>query len=202
MLKRIHAPTLAVHVAMRSREFAGKVVEATGDNDGEMIDKIEEVWGLKGEPYCAMGQYYVFAKTLAMDCGVDLTPKTIVKTLAGMKSYIKTNYLTFHPAVAEMVKAATSRHQYKMFARDTDAHGLLPGDYLCFNWAKKGAAPQRHIAMVVSRWNGSYIETVEWNTAPDNASALETNDPKRGGGCFIRHRSPDPAHITGWIRWQ
>lgn len=209
-LKRIDGYQLAAVTTAANIEFAksGTVIEVTGKNDGPQIDKVEKVWGLNGEPYCAMGQYWVFAKKLADLCNIEYnndpkSPKYCVKVFAAMRQFIRQEYLLFHPACAYMINAAMKRGQWRVFDDESDMQKLVQGDYIFYDWNwDDDDHPQRHVEQVVMV-DGRHIVTVGWNTRADSGDpGKETNDPAGGGGCFVKHRSPDARVILGYIRWQ
>lgn len=208
-LKRINPFELAAECVKLNMEFAksGTVIEMSGKNDGPQIDKIEQVWGLKGEPYCAMGQYWVFAKTLATLCNVPFnndakSPEYCVKVFAGMRGFIRDNYLLFHPACVYMINSAMKNKTWHNFEVNEDANKLIKGDYIFYDFGKDDDKPQRHVEQVVSN-DGHVITTVGWNTRPDkNDPSGETNDPAGGGGCFLKNRHANSHAIVGYVRWQ
>lgn len=197
---------------MRKNEFAAKVlevnlafaqahvVEETGHNDGKQIDRLEKVWGLKGEPYCAMGQYWAFAKAYAQELGLDVTEKNAVETLAELRDDIAREYLRFDPRVAVMMTSAMRRGQFRTFNSADRVHRMVPGDLVVFDFGEHGS-PAYHIGMF-ARFDGNQMHLVEWNTSPPKGGEAgpKSNDPR--GGCFVRHRHPDPDFVLGWIAWQ
>lgn len=192
-LRRVDPQELAIKFVERNLAFArAHIVEATGHNDGPFIDKLESVWGMKGEPYCGMGQYYSFGKTLLDMCGVAYGEADIVDKLRAARGFVAAEYLEFYPLVAAMVAAAKKRGQHR---RLDSPHAIYPGALVFFNFGTK-AKPQNHVAMA-TRYNSSHLWTVEWNTTP--GPGAETNDPGRAGGCFWRERELD--HVTGWADW-
>ncbi len=195
----IDKPTMAVKSVEQNIAFAkAGIYEATGHNDGDFINKVEKVWGMQGEPYCAMGQYYNFAKTLLVLNGVYITAANLVEHEKQIKGFVEEHYLLFDPLVANMIHAAKDRGQWNPFTVSHDAAKIGRGDFICFNFGSK-SHPQNHIEQF-DKWDTSHIYTIGWNTSAGKG-AIEGNDPKGGGGVFYKHRAPDPNSITGWIHW-
>lgn len=190
---------MAIAFSLKNQEFAAAGIrEKTGHNDGPEIDKVEAVWGMKGEPYCAMGQYYAFAKAYVELKGIKLTPGTIVKILRDHKAEIAQRFQKFSPLVSDMFKAAKVEHTWREFEQPSDMTKIADSDLVCFNFGSE-SKPQNHIGMFV-RHDTSHLWLVEWNTS--SVGSEGGNDP--GGvssGCFLKHREPDPSVITGWIHW-
>jgi hypothetical protein len=173
-----------------------------GHNRGEVIDRLEKVWGLSGEPYCAMGQAFNLCVALLAEWGQWPLPKgvdeaIVMRDLVG--GFIGDHYLNFSPAVAEMVKDAVHWKQFHAFHQESDVRGISPGDYVTFNFGTRNR-PQNHIGQFW-KWDGSHMWLVEWNTSAQ-AEGDKENDPKHGGGCFVKERPADPTYVMGWIHWQ
>jgi hypothetical protein len=197
VLARVPGPELAAAFVAKNLAFANAhVLEATGRNDGEQIDRLEKVWGMKGEPYCAMGQYYAFAKALFDLNGIELKPTDAAEKLSAARDEVADWYLEFSPSCADMIAAAKKRGQWVELGPHTPSR-LAPGDLVLFNFGTH-ARPHRHVGMAV-RWDGSHILTVEWNTVagPEDKSS----DPKGFGGCFVKHRALDAGVVEGTIVW-
>lgn len=169
------------------------IIEETGNNDGALIDRVEKIWGLEGEPYCTMGQYYVAAKAVAFINGIKLTESNIVSAAKNLKSGIFEEYVYFHPACAEMITIALKNRMYVPFDSSTDRWKIMPGDYVFFDFGTP-AKPQRHVGQFI-QLVGDNLKLVEWNTTPPKKTKEESN-----GGVFIKDREPDPDVILGWIR--
>lgn len=196
-LHKVPALSLVTAFVQKNLAFAkAHTVEATGHNDGEQIDRVEKVWGIKGEPYCAMGQYYAFAKAFFDLNMVGLKPADAAERLASVREKIAEWYLEFSPACADMIAAAKRREQWVEFGPEF-ASRMASGDLVFFNFGPH-SKPHRHVGMVV-RWDGSHIVTVEWNTVAGPED--ESSDPKGFGGCFVKHRAPDAGTIEGFIAW-
>lgn len=187
---------LVLGVIRRNQAFARAGITETGHDTGPEINRIEQVWGLEAEPFCAMGQYYNFVKEYMIQANMQITADNIVHFAKALRPVITTYYLTFDPSCGTMMEAAHQRGQWREFMSDSDVTRIHPGDYIIYDWHKNGDNPERHIGQFVM-YDGRQMHTVEWNTS--NAGAEGNNDP--GGGCYEKQRDPDPNVILGTIAW-
>ncbi len=188
----INKNDLRIKSVEQNIEFAKAEVHEEGNNGGEFINKIESIWGLKNEPYCAMGQFWNFAKSYLILKNIQFTEKNICDVIKKYKLEIFENTLSFDPLVANMVNLARRRKQFFSFKKTSD---LAKGDFVIYDFGNAKISAH-HIEQFVYTHNG-HIVTVGWNTSSSNSTI--GNDPTGGGGVFVKERSLE--NIIGIIKW-
>ena len=163
--------------------------EDAGANRNEQIDKMEALFGLQGEPYCAMFVAYCYAKSLYFLKAVDTSPQQLRANLEELKK----SYFLPSPSCGVMINDALRRGNYVLVEKVSDMQKAQKGDILFWDFAKAGKPPARHVG-IFDRVEGSQSVTVEGNTSSGNAGSQ--ND---GGGIYLRHRAINPKLILGFI---
>jgi hypothetical protein len=190
---------LALHALAYAKQFASAgLCEATGHNDGVQIDKFEAVWGLQGESWCSMFQYWCYAKAYCDLTGTPYSAETAVEAFKSVKSEICNRYVCFSPSCGTMVDAAKLRGMWNAFKTPEDAKLIKPGYLVIYDWNKTGSPPRRHIGIfdhLELPWlhSGNKFVNVEGNTS----SGAGSQD--NGDGVYLKHRFCDPGTIMGTI---
>lgn len=146
--------------------------ENNNDNRSEQIDAIEKQWGLRAEPYCAMGEVHVYAKALAFLSNRQTDFDTLHKIIFGdLKKFFDPS-----PSCQNMVDAARRRALYI-----EDISRAKPGDLVFFNFHESAHA--EHVEMVAAPMQAGVLKTIGWNTKSGSIG-----DQREGGGVFARER--------------
>lgn len=187
---------MASAVFTENKEFAdsGTIIEVTGNNDGPELDRIESVWGLRNEPYCAMGAYWAFAKTYAVKNGISFTDDNAPVVFAALRNRIAAEWLHFDPLVANMKRLNQVSGNWREYQQESDVHRMVHGDYVLFSF------PTGHHIGQFDKFDGENMWLVEWNSTAAHAVGGNSNDPGNGGGCYYKSR-PLNSFIWGWIPW-
>lgn len=182
-----------------NRAFAdsGTVVEKTGRNDGEQLDKVNAVFGNRGGPYCVTGAYWAFAKAYCDACKVPYTAGSAARVFASVMSRIQADWgVKWSASCTQMlVDNASTVKRYRGL-------GPMPGvqhaDYLVFEFAPG----ERHFEQFdkADPADPSFMYTVGWNTTSNGAVGGNSNDPGSGGGCYYKRR-PFGHHVIACIGW-
>ena len=182
--------------------FANASTGSTAGHDrGPQVDRVEAVWGDVGVAYCAMGQFWDFAKAYAILTNIAFDENSAVGVMRGLRNVIASEYLTFSPSVQEMMGAAVRDRIWRPIGHG--ANNIMVGEYLCFDWTK-GAGPVRehHIEQVVSvSADSSSAQTLGWNTTGGGASDESSNDPAMSG-VHVKSRPLHTGSVMGWIGWR
>lgn len=185
-----------------NKEFADAcTVEDKGNNRSDMIDKVESVWGLKGLPYCAMGQFYSFAKAYLTVNNIDYTADNIVAKMKKYRDDIN-KLVFFSPACQDMINVALGRGTFVPVRNTYDLNKMVAGDYVFFNFGTE-TKHENHIGQFLEL-SGESMITVEWNTSGVNSEVKEkgkeTNDALTGG-VYVKKRAIHVPQILGYIHW-
>lgn len=174
--------------------------EDSNNNRGFQIDRVEEVWGLRGLSYCAMGQFWDFAKAYAQLTGIAFDEGSAIGVFRGLRNVIASHYLTFSPAVMEMVDHAKSDHIWRPMSHG--AGNIMAGELLCYDWSRGARSDEHHIEQVISVSSDlQFAQTVGWNSTGGGGLDESTNDP-RMGGVHVKRRSLVDGTPMGWIGWR
>lgn len=197
-MAKIDALTMATEVFKTNKAFAdsGTVREATGRNDGWMLDRVAQIWGLQGQgqPYCAMGAYWAFAKTYCIVNNIPFTEENAPHVFASVRDEIAKEWLKFDPAVVNMQHAAMVHGAWRPFNELSDLRRLRHGDYILFKF------PTGHHIGQFDKVEDGKVWLVEWNTTAAGAVGGNSNDPGAGGGCYYKSRTFNSS-FWGWIPW-
>ena len=191
---------LALLALKHAREFAiAGVDEKTGHNDGVQIDKFEKVFGLQGQSWCAMFQYWCYAKAYCDLATIPYNAQNAVDVFTACLDHLNSRYVLFSPSCGTMIQGAKLRGIFHEYTQASDMLKIKPGHYVMYDWKKGTDTPERHIGIfdhAVVPWlhSGNQFVDVEGNTSSGDAGSQSN-----GGGAFIRHRLADPACILGWI---
>lgn len=174
--------------------------EDNNDNHGFQIDRVEQVWGLDGVSYCAMGQFWDFAKAYAELTGISFEEDSAVGIFRGLKNIIASQYLEFSPSVQDMVDSAQSKHIWRPMSHGAD--NIMFGEYLCYDWSRGIGIPEHHIEQVINVSDDlQFAQTLGWNTSGGGGLDESTNNP-RFGGVHVKRRSLVDGTVMGWIAWR
>lgn len=189
---QIAGDVLAVHALQIAEGFAAvKLREATGHNDGAEIDFIESLFGLKYQPYCAMGAVFCYLKALAYLLGELTAGQTRQEQFAALDyilEHVLPDYFTPSASCGVMIQAAKHRGIWKPIS----AGNPLPGDLTFFNFDSDPSTAE-HVGLWVTEIAPGKGETEEFNT-----SSGQGGSQADGQGVFERERSE--RLIIGSIR--
>lgn len=176
--------------------------ESHGPNRSPQIDKIESLFGMTGEPYCAMGAMFCYAKALCFlaDWGTE-TP-ALQRALDVIDRY----YIKPSPSCSAIRNDARARGIWvpRNSPGSSDPHFgpayQKPGDLILYNFSGKADARGEHVCEhigIFNRWTANaqnqFLSDVEWNTGgPRNTGAQADGD-----GCYQRNRTT--ALIVGTV---
>lgn len=179
------------------RGYVG-VVEPTGHNDGEQINKFQNILGLqtgsstrKGDPYCNAALVCASLVVYAGMRGVDPAPVANLKALLpDLKKHI--------PISGSVGESISQARALNMWLPKKNATVPRAGDWICFDFGDEDN-PKRHIGIIERLSDDNTTAyTIEANTSPD-VTLNETNDPK-SGGVFRRKRFLTSINVLGCIR--
>lgn len=158
------------------------VIEATGDNDGEQIDKFNELSNVaKGSSYCVTSYNFAVTKAECYRQGIDPTPENMRKIF---NEIVLKNII---PGTASVTEFMTWAQKKGLWIERDQWRTVLPGYGVAFDFTRPGGKLMRHWECVV-KCNPIFDSTVGGNTMPEGASQIESNDPRHNGGVFERRR--------------
>ena len=182
------------------------IIEPTGNNDGPVYNKSQELLGIKvgtatqkGDPTCASIYILTHAIALANFLGKDATD------VAVLKAEVLPKLRKIMPVSAGVAEIQRQAVEMGCWLDREEWEKAEPGDGIAYEFGPT----EHHIGMlrepvVVSLRNGVRIpvqvRTVEGNTMPqEGVSGEESNDAGRNGGIFRRVRPfPSSPHYRIW----
>ncbi|HEV2448531.1 MAG TPA: hypothetical protein VGS58_21510 [Candidatus Sulfopaludibacter sp.] len=170
--------TLAEKALEVALGFAAAGLVANGQDRNPEVDKIEALFGLMGEPFCAMGAVFCFAKAYAFLAGEAVDEPTL-KVIIGGKL---TRYFRPSPSCGAIMTGARKMGIWRP-AGDEPADAIAemrPGDLVLYCW--NGSGLPEHVGLFRADAGGS-VRTVEFNTSPGQGGS-QVN----GHGVFVRTR--------------
>ena len=172
-IKRIGGDVLARKALEIDRAFAAaNVQEATGNNDGDQIDFVESVFGLKHAAYCAMGAVYSYAKAWGYLSGEldGVTDKTKIRAI--LQRIVENElspYFDPSPSCGYMVSAARHRALWVPYKQATATQNVRSGDLVFFDWTGNGTPD--HVGMWIEATETG-AKTVEWNAQKEGVQGV------------------------------
>lgn len=175
---------LAPHALAISQAFAAAPTVAGPGDRSAQIDKIELLFGLQGEPFCAMGTAYCYLKAIAQLTGRPTDHATLSEILA----HELPRYFNPSPSCSAIIASAREHGAWTPYSAVSP---VLPGDLVFYNW-QGGTTPQ-HVGMFI-RHTATGITACEWNTTDPAHGGNQSN----GHGVFVRQRAGH--YILGSVR--
>ncbi len=163
--EKVLIATQALHIA--SGWIGMHSTDGTDSDDGGEIDKIESLFGMHAQPWCAMFVCYCYAKAIML--------LNKLETLEEGMSYLD-HFIPSSASCETLMDEAKAKGLWMPVSQ------AAPGDMVLYCWNGSGNA--EHVGLFSKHIDEYTIESVEGNTVV-NAEA----DSSDSHGVYIRNRS-------------
>jgi hypothetical protein len=162
---------LRIETLKIAEEYAAAGLVSNDADRGAEVDKIENLFGTEGEPWCAMFVLWCAIKAIVYNAkpGSDIS-FGLAKRMLGQD-------IIPSPSCGALVADAKRRGIWK------DGHAdLQKGDWVFYDW--DGTGTPEHVEIVVTYSGGSVMNTVGGNTTKQGGGGSQGE----GHGVYLRQR--------------